>query len=245
MVQAVSAERAGVLLRREANLVLDVWQRNGQLGRGVDPAEEHVGNGVADLLPWHEVGEDGGHVVEPWHQKGPRHAGHDDGLGVRLRDLAHHVVLVGVVACAVELGASEDPGGAVAVQGEVLAIAALAGAGADKDDGEVGAPRQVFRPLHVHAVVKEDLRAGAGGRTDAAEGRDVTRRPHLAGAVAVGQRQGVLGGEADERQPRARRQRQEPTRVLEQDRGLGPEAPCLRDGFGRRDVDKISAGVPR
>mmetsp|Transcript_38302 Transcript_38302/g.121722 ORF Transcript_38302/g.121722 Transcript_38302/m.121722 type:complete len:559 (-) Transcript_38302:24-1700(-) len=244
VVQVVGLQHTGKLVLLEVGLVLLVRQRDGQLGARVHLAEKHVGDGVAGLLARHEVGEHGGHLVEPGQKEGAGHAGHHDGPRVGTGHGSDHVVLHRVLARADDRVAEDALRVAGVVQREARAVPALAGAAAHEDDGHVGGRGQRGGGGDVQAVVEADLGALARRGGDALERRDVVGGAHLARAVAVGERAGIVRGEADKRQLLPLRQGQRGLLVLQQHRRLRAELPRQRVVLGARDVGEELGDVP-
>ncbi|GJC85253.1 hypothetical protein ColLi_08091 [Colletotrichum liriopes] len=101
-------------------VVLDtLGEAEGELGRGVDVAEEHVGDGVACLVAAVPCLDEGFDVLNPWHAHGGSRLVDDDGIGVRLGDgrdelveVARQVHVGAVVALClpvgIEAGADDD-----------------------------------------------------------------------------------------------------------------------------------------
>lgn len=86
--------KARPLNRGEVCLVLDVGKRDGQLSTRIHCAEKNVRDGVATLLPCHEIGDDRWHLGRPWSEDGTRNRQDNNRAGLCRRDLCDELVLV-------------------------------------------------------------------------------------------------------------------------------------------------------
>jgi hypothetical protein len=125
----------------------------GKLARGVDLAEEDVGETVTELVTAEESLDEGRSVLDPGELDGSTGLVDDDGVGVDLEDSSDELV-----------GLSGELG--------VLAVEALRlpiGVGADDDDGKVGLGGEF------NGLLASGLRRDGGEGADAIRGLDEER----------------------------------------------------------------------
>mmetsp|Transcript_54951 Transcript_54951/g.127949 ORF Transcript_54951/g.127949 Transcript_54951/m.127949 type:complete len:204 (-) Transcript_54951:525-1136(-) len=137
----------------KVDLVLTVGNGDGKLGRGIDVAKKHVCNGVAGLLPWHEVDKDGCHPGRPRHKHRTGNADHNNSPPVGLGHRLDQLILVPLAPTARVAGPKEVRL-APSVKRQRGSVRAFGGKSAHKDNGHLRLCSQRGSCLHVAAIVE-------------------------------------------------------------------------------------------